>query len=167
MSALFLLTIALILAVASLFIRKTVPAMISFALMMLTLGLFYISLDATLLGLFQIFVYTGGIVVLMLFGITIIGVEFPETPPRPWTAVTAFGLFVAMSLFFLKGSHTLEKTRSSVTEDPGLFLTGYVDTVILFALIAAALLYGTVKMVDVLRSKPASHPQKGAADVRD
>ena len=167
MSSLLLLTAVLALAAGSLFIQKTVPAMISFALMMLLLGLFYIYQDAKLLGLFQIFVYTGGIVVLMLFGITIIGIEFPPTTPRPWTAATAFLLFVAMSVLFLKGSGTLASKSGAVTENPHLFGSGFADTVILFALIGASLLYGTVKMIDVLKNRPAARKREGAHDVRD
>jgi len=164
MIPLLLLTAVLALAAGSLFIKKTVPAMITFALMMFLLGVFYIHQNAQVLGLFQIFIYTGGIVVLMLFGITIIGVEFPKTPVRSWTAVVAFLIFVAMSTLFLLGRETLERS-GSVTENPALFNTGYADTVILFALIGASLLYGTVKMIDVLRAKPASDEKKGASDV--
>jgi len=78
-----ILTIVLALAIASLNLKKSIASLISFALMMLVLGIYYISLDEKLLGLFQIFVYTGGIGVLMLFGITLIGVEFPITKKNP------------------------------------------------------------------------------------
>jgi len=161
MTELLLLTAVLALAAGSLFIKKTVPAMISFALMMFILGLFYIGQDAKILGLFQIFIYTGGIMVLMLFGITIIGIEFPEVPRRPWTAVTAFLLFVGMSVLFLTGRGGLKPVADAVTEDPKLFATGYADTVILFALIGASLLYGTVRMIDVLKSRPAASKEEG------
>ena len=166
MSSLLLLSAVLALAAGSLFMKKTVSAMISFALMMLLLGLFYIAQDAALLGLFQIFVYTGGIVVLMLFGITIVGIEFPPAPPRPWTAATAFLLFVAMSALFLEGAGTLEATGGA-TENPRLFGDGFADTVILFALVGASLLYGTVRMIDVLRRRPAANDGEGGRDVRD
>ena len=78
-----LLFIAFLFAVGSLNIRQTVPALISFISMMFVLGLFYISLDEKLLALFQIFVYTGGIMVLMLFGVTIIGDKFDDFTLRP------------------------------------------------------------------------------------
>jgi NADH-quinone oxidoreductase subunit J len=165
MSELLLLTAVLALAAGSLFIEKTVPAMISFALMMFLLGIFYIALHAGLLGLFQIFVYTGGIVVLLLFGITIVGVTFPRSPGRPWTAATAFLLFVAMSSLFLLGRGALPTAAAGATEAPGLFIRGYADTVLLFALIGASLLYATVRMIDVLRSRPGSDGKKGGADV--
>ncbi|WP_456453340.1 NADH-quinone oxidoreductase subunit J [Hydrogenimonas sp.] len=165
MIPLLLLTAVLALAAGSLFIKKTVPAMIAFALMMLLLGLFYLSLHAPLLGLFQIFVYTGGIVVLMLFGITIVGVEFPPAPARPWTAAVAFLLFVAMSTLFLLGRGTLPEPSEGAVEAPGLFAHGFADTLPLFALIGASLLYGTVKMVGVLKKRPRT--ERGDGDVRE
>ena len=89
-----LLSIVMLLAIGSLVIKKSVPAMISFILMMAVLGLYYINLDAKLLGLFQIFIYTGGIMVLMLFGVTIIGLEFPEYKKKPLNSVGAFLFFL-------------------------------------------------------------------------
>ena len=165
MTELLLLMAVLALAAGSLFVKKTVPAMISFALMMFLLGIFYIAQEAKILGLFQIFVYTGGIVVLMLFGITIIGIEFPAVPRRPWTAVTAFLLFVGMSALFLMGRGGLNAVADTVTEDPKLFAAGYGDTVILFALIGASLLYGTVRMIDVLKARPKARDAKEADHV--
>ncbi|WP_457607715.1 NADH-quinone oxidoreductase subunit J family protein [Nitratifractor sp.] len=159
MTELLILTAVLGLAAASLFLKKTVPAMISFALMMFLLGIFYLAQEAKILGLFQIFIYTGGILVLMLFGLTIIGVEFPEVPSRPWTAAAAFGVFVAMSALFLRGRESLHAVAGAPVEDPGLFATGFADTVILFALIAASLLYGTVRMIDLLKARSRRREQ--------
>jgi len=150
---LLLLTTVLILAAASLMIKKSVPAMISFALMMFLLGIYYISLDAKLLGLFQIFVYTGGIVVLMLFGVTIIGVEFPKAASRPWAAASAFLVFVLLSTLFFRAADTLKMVAGQPTEEIDLFAHNFSDMVILFALIGASLLYGTIKMTGQLKSK--------------
>jgi len=150
---LLLLTIVLILAAASLMIKRSVPAMISFALMMFLLGIYYISLDAKLLGLFQIFVYTGGIVVLMLFGVTIIGVEFPKALSRPWAAASALLVFVLLSTLFFRALDTLKMAADKPTEEVNLFAHNFSDMVILFALIGASLLYGTIKMTRQLKSR--------------
>jgi NADH-quinone oxidoreductase subunit J len=150
---LLLLTIVLILAAASLMIKKSVPAMISFALMMFLLGIYYFSLDAKLLGLFQIFVYTGGIVVLMLFGVTIIGVEFPKAASRPWAAASALLVFALLSTLFFRAVHTLKTVADQPTEEVNLFAHSFSDMVILFALIGASLLYGTIKMTGQLKSR--------------
>jgi len=153
MVELLLLSAVLGLAVGSLFIKKSVPAMISFASMMFLLGVFYILQDAKILGLFQIFIYTGGIVVLMLFGITIIGVEFPKIEPRAWSAVVSFLLFVAMSVLFFRGVGGLDILNGGKLDNPSIFADGYADMVILFALIGSSLLYATVKMASLLNSR--------------
>ena len=149
-----LLSIVLGLAIASLSFKKSISALISFALMMLVLGLYYISLDAKLLGLFQIFIYTGGIGVLMLFGITLIGTEFPQTKSNPWTAAVALLFFgVITALFLSSGIEMLPHETLTLVEDKTSFATNFSDVVILFALMGSSLLYGTIKMIKVLNPK--------------
>jgi len=148
-----LLSIALLLAVGALVIKKSVPSIISFVLMMFVLGLYYISLDAKLLGLFQIFIYTGGIMVLMLFGVTIIGVEYPNANMRPFSAVAATLVFVALSALFFKNVGSLTPLVNSKTEDITLFASDFSDVVIIFALIGSSLLYATIKMSTTLKAK--------------
>jgi NADH-quinone oxidoreductase subunit J len=150
---LLLLSVVLILAISSLVIKKSVPAIISFTLMMFLLGLYYIGLDAKLLGLFQVFVYTGGIMVLMLFGVTIIGTEFPQAKSRPWAAFSAFLVFAALSALFLRSVATLSKVAEQSTENVHLFAAEYSDFVIIFALIGSSLLYGTIKMAGMLKAR--------------
>ena len=150
---LVLLSAVMLLAIGSLVIKKSVPAMISFILMMFLLGLYYINLDAKMLGLFQIFIYTGGIMVLMLFGVTIIGLEFPKAKSKPLNAAAAFLFFVTLSALFLRGVDTLQKVAPQNVEDIELFSASYSDFVIIFALIASSLLYGTVKMSSTLKAR--------------
>ena len=147
------LSIVLILAITSLFAKKSINALISFALMMLVLGFYYISLDEKLLGLFQIFVYTGGIGVLMLFGITLIGTNFPVTKRNPWTALVSFLVFIFMSALFVSNSSLLTPSFQKVVEEKALFASSYSEVVILFALIASSLLYGTIKMINTLKRR--------------
>ena len=148
-----LLSIALILAITSLSVKQSISSLISFALMMLVLGLYYIGLNEKLLGLFQIFVYTGGIAVLMLFGITLIGREFPKTKRSSWSAVLAFFIFVFMTSLFLIYKPDLTTTLHDTVEQKELFASSFSDLVILFALIGVSLLYGTIKMIKVLKPK--------------
>jgi len=148
-----ILTLVLVFAVASLTFKKTIASLISFALMMFVLGLYYIYLDEKLLGLFQIFVYTGGIAVLMLFGVTLIGTEHPTVKANPWTALMAFAIFVFLSAMFLNSGDSLVKNTPQIVEKKELFATSYSDFVIIFALIGSSLLYGTIKMIRVLNPK--------------
>ncbi len=156
---LLLLTAILALAVASLTLKKSVPAIVSFAMMMFLLGIYYMSLDAKLLGLFQVFVYTGGIVVLMLFGVTIIGVEFPKAKTRPWAAASALLVFVVLSVLFYRALPKLQQVSQKPVEDIRLFAADFSDMVILFALIGSSLLYGTVKMAGMLSAKKRKRGQ--------
>jgi len=148
-----LLSIVIMLAIGSLMIKKSVPAIISFILMMFVLGLFYIHLDAKMLGLFQIFIYTGGIMVLMLFGVTIVGLEFPKFKTKPLNALGSLLFFVLISTLFLRSADTLQKVATGKVEDINLFSAFYSDYLLIFALIASSLLYATVKMSSVLKQK--------------
>jgi len=148
-----LLSIVILLAIGSLVIKKSVPAIISFILMMFVLGLYYINLDAKMLGLFQIFIYTGGIMVLMLFGVTIIGLEFPHARSKPLNAIGAFLFFILISILFFRGIDTLQFVTTQKVEDVNLFSSAFSDYVIIFALIASSLLYATVKMSATLKAK--------------
>jgi len=158
---LLLLTAIIAFAVGSLVIKRSVPAMVSFAMMMFLLGIFYMTLDAKMLGLFQIFVYTGGIIVLMLFGVTIIGVEFPQAKSRPWSAFSAAMVFAVLVILFVRSVGKLNIEVSKPVEDVHLFAASYSDFVIIFALIGSSLLYGTVKMAGVLRAKRSKNGGDG------
>jgi NADH-quinone oxidoreductase subunit J len=148
-----LLSIAMLLGIASLVVKKSVPAIISFIGMMFVLGLYYINLDAKMLGLFQIFIYTGGIMVLMLFGVTIIGLEFKKVAIKPSGAFGALLFFILLSTLFLKGSKNLEMLSVVHVEDVKLFSESFSDYLIIFVLIATSLLYATVKMSKALKAK--------------
>ena len=145
--------LALLLAIGSLVIKKSVPAVISFILMMFVLGLYYISLDAKLLGLFQIFIYTGGIMVLMLFGVTIIGLEFPQIKQKPINAIGAFVFFILLTTLFFKVKDKLQVVDTKHIENIELFSKNFSDYVLIFALIGSSLLYATVKMSSTLKKR--------------
>ena len=152
MSILILLSVV-ILAIASITIKKTVPAMIAFAMMMFMLGIYYMVLDEKLLGLLQVFVYTGGIVVLMLFGITVIGPEFPEAKKRPWAIVSTLLVAVALAYLVL----VLFPDQQTIAADPDdqakIFAEHYADFALIFALVGSSLLYGTMKVAKLLTAK--------------
>ncbi|KIM06986.1 MAG: hypothetical protein KU38_11385 [Sulfurovum sp. FS08-3] len=151
MNILFL-SLVLILAIASLTTQKSVSALIAFGLMMVLLGGYYIYLDEKLLGLFQIFVYAGGISVLMLFGITLIGTDFPPTRERPFAIFLSVAFFGLVTTLFM--SHVSQLPHHATTpSNPSLFSDSYGDFVIIFALIGASLLYATIKMAKLLQSQ--------------
>jgi NADH-quinone oxidoreductase subunit J len=147
-----ILAIVLVLATMSLIQKNTVPAVLAFILMMFMLGIYYITLDLKLLGLFQIFVYTGGIVVLTLFGVTVVGTQFPERVIRPWAvtvvAVVVIGLMVVV--FSLptasEGAHVI-----STQEQVKVFTDHYASIAVFLGVTAASILYGSIRMLHTLK----------------
>ncbi len=61
------------------FARKAVHAALGMALTMIILGVFYITQGADFLGVIQIFVYTGAVMMLFLFVIMLVGVDSSDS----------------------------------------------------------------------------------------
>ena len=152
MVSILLLSAVIILAVMSITVKRTVPAVLSFAILMFLLGLYYIGYGEKLLGLFQIFVYTGGIVVLMLFGVTVIGAKFPEEKGRPW-AVTSIVL-IAIGFFiipFMMPTFTEVANAGTKAEQVQVLTQNYAEVTIFLAVVGASLLYGSIRMLHTLK----------------
>ncbi len=66
-------------ALGLVFAKKAVHAALGMALTMIILGVFYIAQDAEFLGVIQIFVYTGAVMMLFLFVIMLIGVDSSDS----------------------------------------------------------------------------------------
>ena len=145
---LLILVVSLILAFASLKLEKTVPAIIAFVVMMFLLGIYYILLGEKLLGLFQIFVYTGGIVVLALFGVTVIGTKFPNEAERPWAilsiVIITIGLFIVPFLL-------PEMQTKPLGDQVKVFTENYAEVTIFLALVGASILYAAIRMLHTLK----------------
>ena len=90
--------IAVVGALGLVFARKAVHAAIGMAMTMIILGVFYIAQDADFLGVIQIFVYTGAVMMLFLFVLMLVGVDSSDslvetlTGQRWATAVLSIGL---------------------------------------------------------------------------
>jgi len=147
MMSILILVAAIILAITSISIRKTVPAVLAFALMMFLLGIYYIMMDEKLLGLFQIFVYTGGIVVLVLFGVTVIGSEFPEESGKQWsaTAIVLIAIGLMIVPFLLP-----EMQTKPMGDQVKIFTDNYAEVTVFLALVGASILYGSIRMLHTL-----------------
>lgn len=80
-TALFVVTAVLMVvgALGLLFARKAVHAALGMALVMVNLGVVYLGLEAPFLGVVQIFVYTGAVMMLFLFVVMLIGKEASES----------------------------------------------------------------------------------------
>ena len=71
--------IAVLAALGLLFARKAVHAALGMALVMCILGVFYIMQKADFLGIVQIFVYTGAVMMLFLFVLMLVGVDSSDS----------------------------------------------------------------------------------------
>ncbi len=147
-----ILAIVIILAVMSLTQKNTVASVISFVTMMFLLGIYYILLDEKLLGLFQIFVYTGGIVVLTLFGVTVIGAKFPKYKIRPWAVAIVIIVMIGMIIIpFLLPEIPYQGKAISLKEQVKIFTDFYAEIAIFMSVVAASVLYGSIRMLHTLK----------------
>ena len=71
--------VAVIAALGMLFMKKAVHSALLLAWVMVTLAIFYIAQDALFLGIVQIVVYTGAVMMLFLFILMLVGVDASES----------------------------------------------------------------------------------------
>jgi NADH-quinone oxidoreductase subunit J len=91
-------------ALGLLFARKAVHAALCMAFVMVNLGVLYIAEQAEFLGIVQVFVYTGAVMMLFLFVLMLIGVDSSDSlvetirGHKVTSLVVAFGLATVMAL---------------------------------------------------------------------
>jgi len=147
-----ILALAVVLAVMAITQKNTVPAVLSFVLMMFLLGIYYILMDEKLLGLFQIFVYTGGIVVLTLFGVTVIGAKFPKFEIRPWAVAVVTVVIIGLVIIpFLLPHIPYECKPIPLKDQVKVFTEFYAEIAIFMGVVAASVLYGSIRMLHTLK----------------
>jgi NADH-quinone oxidoreductase subunit J len=147
-----ILAFVLILATMSLMQKQTVPSVLAFILMMFMLGVYYITLDLKLLGLFQIFVYTGGIVVMTLFGVTVVGSRFPERTIRPWAVAVVVAVAIGlMVVVFALPVANVKAVPISLQEQVKIFTDNYAYLAIFLGVGGASVLYGSIRMLHTLK----------------
>ena len=71
--------LAVVGALGLVFAKKAVHAALAMALTMIILGVFYITQGADFLGIIQIFVYTGAVMMLFLFVLMLVGVDSSDS----------------------------------------------------------------------------------------
>ncbi|GAA1994447.1 NADH-quinone oxidoreductase subunit J [Terrabacter lapilli] len=71
--------VAVIAALGLLFAKKAVHAAMATAVVMVILGIFYIMQKADFLGIVQVFVYTGAVMMLFLFVLMLVGVDSSDS----------------------------------------------------------------------------------------
>ena len=112
--------IAVLAALGMLLVKKAVHSALLLAWVMITLAIFYIAQDALFLGLVQIVVYTGAVMMLFLFILMLVGVDssdsltetIPGLRPIAITAAVGFGGLLTA----LIGRATLGHSAYGLTE---------------------------------------------------
>ena len=108
-----------------LFARRAVHAALCIAFVMVNLGVLYIVQQADFLGIVQIFVYTGAVMMFFLFVLMLVGIDsadsLVETIRGQKAAAFVLCLGLALVLFFSIGSITLPEPKflDTVNADPG------------------------------------------------
>lgn len=117
--------ISVLAALGLIFAKKAVHAAIGMALVMINLGIFYIAEQADFLGIIQIFVYTGAVMMLFLFVLMLVGVDSSDSlvetlKGQKWAAVL-LSLGLAALIFTAVGRVQLGAVKglSSVNEAKG------------------------------------------------
>lgn len=97
-SALFwvLAPLAVAASIAMLFMKKAVHSAILLAWVMITLAIFYIALEAPFLGIVQIVVYTGAVMMLFLFILMLVGVDSSDSLVEKIKGIRTVAIFTAL-----------------------------------------------------------------------
>ncbi|WP_067069752.1 NADH-quinone oxidoreductase subunit J [Carbonactinospora thermoautotrophica] len=98
--------VAVLAAIGMVAVRKAVHSALLLALVMLCLAVFYLTQDAVFLGVVQVVVYTGAIMMLFLFVLMLVGVDSSDSlvetlRGQRWAAIAAglgFGALVVAGL---------------------------------------------------------------------
>jgi NADH-quinone oxidoreductase subunit J len=85
-------------ALGLVFARKAVHAALGTALVMISLGVFYIAQNADFLGIVQIFVYTGAVMMLFLFVLMLVGVDSSDSLVETIKGQKVVGFLLALGL---------------------------------------------------------------------
>lgn len=110
--------LAVLSALGLLFAKKAVHAAVGVAVVMIVLGMFYIAQQAEFLGIIQVFVYTGAVMMLFLFVLMLVGVDSSDSLVETIRGQKWAGLLLsvglAAGLLGVVGSVTFPKTSGLI-----------------------------------------------------
>jgi NADH-quinone oxidoreductase subunit J len=160
-----------------LFAKKAVHAALGMALVMINLGVFYIAEEADFLGIIQIFVYTGAVMMLFLFVLMLVGVDssdsLVETLKGQKWASAVLGLGLVALLFTaigraqfgpMKGLDSVNSGKGNVSGVAELIFGKYVWT---FEITSALLITAALgAMVLAHRERIGARPSQRTSSER-
>lgn len=149
-----ILTVASFYAVLS---KRLLRAVLAFAASMLSLGIFYILLNQTFLGLIHIFIYVGGVAVLAAFAymtsISVVEVEESHSPFK--IEGTVLAILLGIGVFFagyklINLDARAELTEVSVYEIGRSLLK---DRLLEFELVSVLLVVALIASLAIIRGR--------------
>jgi NADH-quinone oxidoreductase subunit J len=102
-------------SIAMLFMKKAVHSAILLAWVMITLAIFYIALEAPFLGIVQIVVYTGAVMMLFLFILMLVGVDSSDSLVEKIKGIRAVAIFTVLGF---AGTLTAFIARADLGREP-------------------------------------------------
>jgi NADH-quinone oxidoreductase subunit J len=150
-------------ALGLLFAHKAVHAAMATALVMIGLGIFYIAQDAEFVGIIQIFVYSGAVIMLFLFVVMLVGVDasdsLVETLPGQRVFAYLFGLvFAGAIMFALSGVDYGEAVGLTAAQDEGS-VTGLAREIFTRQVFGFEIL-GTLLVIAVMGAMVLAHHER-------
>ncbi|CCH75665.1 NADH dehydrogenase subunit J [Nostocoides australiense Ben110] len=94
-------SIAVLMSLGLLFARKAVYAAMGVAVTMTILGIFYVAQGAPFLGVVQVFVYSGAVMMLFLFVVMLVGVDSSDSLIETIKGQRWIGLLLSLGLAML------------------------------------------------------------------
>jgi NADH-quinone oxidoreductase subunit J len=120
-------------ALGLIFVRKAVHVALGVAVVMINLGVLYIAQGADFLGIVQIFVYTGAVMMLFLFVLMLVGVDSSDSLVETIKGQKVAGLLLALGLagvlIAAVGSVTFAPPVGLVQANSGGNITGIADLI--------------------------------------
>ncbi|CAB4775848.1 unannotated protein [freshwater metagenome] len=92
----FLAPLAVLAALGMLLVKKAVHSALLLAWVMITLAIFYIAQDALFLGIVQVIVYTGAVMMLFLFILMLVGVDSSDSLTETITGLRPIAITAAV-----------------------------------------------------------------------
>ena len=112
--------LSVIAALGMLLVKKAVHSALLLAWVMITLAIFYIAQDAVFLGIVQIIVYTGAVMMLFLFILMLVGVDSSDSLTETITGLRPIAITAALGfgglLVSLLGHATLGREAVGLAE---------------------------------------------------
>ena len=94
----FLAPLSVAAALGMLLVKKAVHSALLLAWVMITLAIFYIAQDAAFLGVVQVIVYTGAVMMLFLFILMLVGVDSSDSLTETITGLRPIAITAAVGL---------------------------------------------------------------------